>query len=145
MAWHVHAGQTPILPPAHCWEYYSGTPLDTSTGVQYGRLEVRACDHAPCSMRHARSMRAQRLLRPLPRRIWRREPPLLLLHLDTDRSRDPCPLQRTGVLHGALLQFRMPLRSHSTCATDSADACDACAAGTCGGRSLCVRIAPLGP
>lgn len=37
---HFPAGQKPIIPPGDCFEYVSGTDLDTKSGLQSGRLEV---------------------------------------------------------------------------------------------------------
>ncbi|KAG2487182.1 hypothetical protein HYH03_014160 [Edaphochlamys debaryana] len=38
-------GQQPIIPPGDCFEYVSGTDLDTPAGLQTGRLEVAVLEN----------------------------------------------------------------------------------------------------
>lgn len=40
-------GQKPIIPPGDCFEYVSGTDLDTKSGLQSGRLEVAVLGNGP--------------------------------------------------------------------------------------------------
>ncbi|GIL62965.1 hypothetical protein Vafri_17133 [Volvox africanus] len=42
-------GQQPIIPPNDCFEYISGTDLDTPTGLQRGMLEVRTASRIAAS------------------------------------------------------------------------------------------------
>ncbi len=99
------AGQQPIIPPGDCFEYVSGTDLDTKSGLQSGRLEVgRLHTGRPTSM----------LVQLLPVQFCMHtqmghQRDAVVLHNGSafTSARRPCSACRRVLVHGKILTSSM--------------------------------------